>query len=198
MTTAAAGAIKKISLPEGFLKGEELVGGLGNNWTCKFHPQNDPEVDLSLYYRGRPIVGTHAKNFRDMLRRPPQFIFAASDFIPATELETNLVASLSVAMGNSGNNQLSNKAAGTAGSRFFLETMQIRSVKNKHALAVTGYFHDADGELNLAFRGLFYEAKPGDDSGCDVEEIFMQAPSRELLDRYTEAFEAMLATIEWA
>ncbi|MBY0359289.1 MAG: hypothetical protein K2W82_14910 [Candidatus Obscuribacterales bacterium] len=197
MNNIAMGAIKNILLPENFVPGKETIGGNAYNWSRKFFAKENPEVELSFHYRGMKISGNDAKAFFDTVRRPPQLVFAHSDFIPPTVLEKNLVKPLGRALGNAGNNQLTNEASGIRGPRFFIEQLQVKEIKQKHVLLVAGYFHNPEGEFSQAFRGIFFQAGLPED-GLAVEEIFIQTPSKELAEKYQATFDTMLETIEWA
>lgn len=197
MNLSAVGIIKNIVLPEDFQAGVDTRGGAGHSWTRIFFAKETPAVELKFRFRGIKTSGNDAKAFYDAVRRPPQLIFAHSDFIPPTILEKNLVKSLGGALGNAGNNQLTNETTGLSGPRFFLESLQVVELKQKHALLVAGYFHNPEGEFSQAFRGIFFQAGSYED-GLPIEEIFIQAPSKELLERYKKSFDAMLDTIEWS
>lgn len=195
MQIAGHGAIKKILLPGEFSEGKTTYGGTGQNWSFDYYAKNNPEVTITFYYRGTSIHDDDALFFLRLLEKEPQQIFSADK--NSHESVEQLIHGLAPALGNAGNNQITNKNTGMRGPRFFLASLQTMEINNKRALLVAGYFHTFEGSFSQAFRGLFFPAKNTPDS-CDIEELFLQTPSKESMEEYASKFAQALASIEWA
>jgi hypothetical protein len=195
------GTIKSTNLPDAFTKGEVLFGGMGQNWRKNFHPREKKDardVAITSMFRGSPTLELDGKTFRSLLRQPAGVIFSAdrkaqNKIHPQAE---EIVNALADALGNAGNNQLTNPQTGLGGPRFYLERMEILELNKKKVLAVHGFFHDSEMKPQNYFIGLFVDAKP-DQRECIVEELIFEAQTRELYEKYCGGFEKSLTSIEW-
>ncbi len=195
------GTIKSINLPDAFTKGEVLFGGMGQNWRKTFHPREKKDaqdVAITSMFRGSPTLESDGRAFRTLLRQPAGVIFSADK---DTEIETHpqaekIVNALADALGNAGNNQLTNQETGFGGPRFYLQKMETLELNKRKVLAVYGVFHDREMKPQNYFIGLFVDAKP-DKKECNVEELIFEAQTRELYEKYRGGFEKSLTSIEW-
>lgn len=194
MIVKNAGTIEKILLPPDFVAGKEEFGGRGMNWEKKFHPQNDQTVSIALYYRGMPVPSHYGEAFRGLTKRPPAVYF---DEQGNNENQPDVVISLGDALGNAGNNQLTNNRSGISGPRFHIQLLKTMSIVGKPVVYVVGLFHSFDMVVSNYYAGIFVDATPSDER-CRLEEIFIQAPTVELFEKYKDPFERAIATIQWA
>ncbi|MCC7531290.1 MAG: hypothetical protein IT342_22480 [Candidatus Melainabacteria bacterium] len=83
------GTIKSINLPDAFMKGEVLFGGMGQNWRKTFHPREKKDaqdVTITSMFRGSPTLELDGRTFRTLLRQPAGVIFSADK---DTKIETH-------------------------------------------------------------------------------------------------------------
>lgn len=194
MIVKNAGSIDKILLPPNFIAGSEEYGGKAMNWEKKFHPVNEPGVTIALYYRGMPCPQVYGDAFRQITKQPPAVYFD-EQLNEANRVDA--VVRLGQALGNAGNNQLSNTATGLGGPRFHIQSLKTMLLVGKPVVFVTGLFHSFDMVVSNYYAGYFVDATPSDDR-CRLEEIFLQAESIELFEKFREPFERAIATIQWS
>lgn len=195
------GSIKSMSLPDSFARGDSLHGGMGNNWSKSFYPRekrDQDEVTITAMFRGAPTRDPDARNFRKLLDEPAGVIYSQqqSQNSKSEQRAISIVTSMAEALGNAGNNQLTNFEAGISGPRFNLQKMETMELNNKKVLAVSGYFHNSEMKAQTYYLGLFVDAKP-QAKECTIEEFAFEATSKELFEKYLNGFQKSLATIEW-
>ncbi len=195
------GTIKSINLPDSFAKGEVLFGGMGQNWRKTFHPREKKDaqdVAITSMFRGSPTLESDAITFRTLLRQPPGVIFSADENAESKmhPQAKHIVNALADALGNAGNNQLTNAETGFGGPRFYLQRMETLELNKKKVLAVYGVFHNSEMKPQNYYVGLFVDSRP-DKKECVVEELVFEAQTRELYEKYRGSFEKSLTTIQW-
>ncbi len=195
------GTIKSINLPDSFAKGEVLFGGMGQNWRKTFHPREKKDaqdVAITSMFRGCPTSEPDGITFRTLLRQPAGVIFSAdrNAKIEMHPQAKNIINALTDALGNAGNNQLTNSETGFGGPRFYLQRMETLELNKKKVLAVYGVFHNSQMKPQNYYVGLFVDARP-DKKECVVEELIFEAQTSELYEKYRGSFEKSLSTIEW-
>jgi hypothetical protein len=195
------GTIKSINLPDSFAKGEVLYGGMGQNWRKTFHPRekkDTKDVAITSMFRGSPTLESDGITFRTLLRQPPGVIFSADENAESKmqPQAKQIVNALADALGNAGNNQLTNTETGFGGPRFYLQRMETLELNKRKVLAVYGVFHNSEMKAQNYYVGLFVDSKP-DTKECVVEELVFEAQTRELYEKYRVSFEKSLTTIQW-
>lgn len=194
MNTEKLGVIKTMRLPDDFARGEERTGGMGQNWRKIFHPKNNPEVSITSLYRGSAAFAPSGKAFRILLAESPTVVYSTDD---SNHMQAKtIITSLTDALGNAGDNQLTNSDQGERGPLFFLQRLETLALNGKTALAVYGIFHDSQKTPHNYYIGIFLDADPKA-KDCRIEEIIFEAQSRELYDQYHKQFEDSLKTIQW-
>lgn len=196
------GVIKSIKLPDSFARGETLHGGMGQNWRRSFHPRekrDSSQVSITSLFRGSPTECREASSFRKVLAQPPGLIFcSAEDSQHLCHPEAHaLIKEMAEALGNAGNNQLTNFEKGVGGPRFRLQRMEVLEISGRKVLAVYGVFHNSNMEPQAYYCGLFVDAAPGKED-CAIEELVFEAQTKELYEKYRLGFEKAISTIQWA
>jgi len=196
------GVIKSIKLPDSFARGAVLYGGMGQNWRRSFHPREKKDagdVAITSLFRGSATIGNDACTFRKVLAQPAGMIFSSSaeskhKCHPRAQLLINEMAD---ALGNAGNNQLTNLETGVGGPRFYLQRMETIELNGRKVLAVYGVFHNSQMQAQAYYCGLFVDSDPAA-ADCVIEELVFEAQTKELYDKYRAGFEKALSTIQWA
>jgi hypothetical protein len=195
MLTLDKGAIKTLVLPENFVLAEEEYGGMGFNWRRQYVPKGETQIEITSFYRGRPAAEIDSEAFRTELAKPQHEIFTQGKTDPK-DAEASL-SELWGALGNAGNNQITNEDTGISGPRFYLESARTLDVQGRRVLVVGGYFHGVDGDLHNWYCGIFIDGSPEEDCS-QIEELVFQADTKELYDKYFPEFWKALDTIEWS
>jgi hypothetical protein len=195
MPTLTKGAVQDMQLPADFEFGQDLLGGMGLNWLKSYQAVENKDVQISLFYRGTPNTAESVAGFRFLLSM--QGVLFDVDKGDPDEQTRKRICSLETALGNAGNNQITNKASGISGPRFFLEKIHVINLNSKSVMAIQGYFHGYDGEVHNHYMGVFFDATPDDKTYCQIEEVVFQAPTWELFERYFPQFQKTLNSIRW-
>ncbi|MBX9693324.1 MAG: hypothetical protein K2Z81_13130, partial [Cyanobacteria bacterium] len=141
-TTLSCGEIAKITMPSGFIRGQESHGGMGNNWNIPFSPPDGSPVEIALFYRGSPETSIDTTVFRDILSQNPHVVFEQESPQSAIAPEmAKVVTDIRHFLGNAGNNQITNQEEGIGGPRFFLERIETIDLNGRPVLGVHGFFH---------------------------------------------------------
>lgn len=194
MLTVQKGAIKKFTLPDGFVLGEEEYGGMGYNWRRRYVPGANNEVAIISYYRGSEEPASDGEVFRHLLSKPPHLIYREGETDRQAALST--LYNLAPIIGGAGNNNLVNQRTGLSGPRFHLEIMRTLKLGGRTVLEVAGWFHGASGELHNYYDGILFDGDSAS-AGVAVEELLFEAQTKQLFDRYWPAFLESLKSIEW-
>lgn len=193
------GAIKGMELPSRFEKGEEELGGMGNNWTIPYHPPGRKDVELTFHYRGTPETGISATGCKLLLEKKPHFIFKRPEkAFKIRESVNNTLEALAPILGNAGDNQVTNTNTGMRGPRFNVDKVETIDVNGKTVIAVNGFFHSykALDDLQTFYYGIFYDATP-ESIDAQIEEFFYQAETKKAFTEFWEDFYRALNTIVW-
>lgn len=194
MPTQNLGLIRSFELPQGFVPGAEETGTRGRNWLRSYHPAGTDAVQLTMAYSGFPLNERESQSLRAILASEPRDIFVKdAKCDEAARLEAEL---LSPALGNAGNNQISNTEAGYAGPIFELERLSLVQLDVRTVVRAWGWFHSTDRIPKNHFTGIFFDASP-DQPEARIEELYLQARSQELFDEHRAGFEMMLASVRF-
>lgn len=201
MRVYEVGSIKSINLPDSFARGDFLHGGMGNNWKKSFYPRDKrdhDEVAITSMFRGTATLDPDARNFRKLLDEPARVVYSKQieENSKSAQAAISIVNSMAEALGNAGNNQLTNCEMGIGGPRFNLQKMETLMLNDKKVLAVSGFFHNSEMKVQTYYLGLFVDARPNNQE-CIIEEIAFEATTEELYEKYRNSFEKSLHTIEW-
>ena len=196
MPTLTKGSVSDMQLPADFEFGQDLTGGIALNWLKSYHAVANRDVQISLFYRGTASPADSIVGFRKLLKTQGVVFDNANGDADSKTAQT--IESLNAALGNAGNNQITNKAVGVTGPRFFLEKIHVILLNAKPVMAVQGYFHSYDGTIDNYYMGIFFDGSPEDEKYCRIEEVVFQAPSWALFEKYFPSFQKTLNTITWS
>lgn len=192
MQVRTTGIIKSMDLPTGFVLAHQEAGTRGANWLRKYGPAGDKSVEICDVYRGYPQVPIDNERLRELLAKAPLVVFDK-----ATDVcDTDSIKQMSLALGNVGDNQLTNRLSGLSGPMFELEKLVADFVGGRSVIRVEGWFHDAGFKPDKFFSGIFFDATP-EDENARVEELFLQCESLNQQLQYRPAFDQLLASIKW-
>ncbi|MBX9671624.1 MAG: hypothetical protein K2X93_28805 [Candidatus Obscuribacterales bacterium] len=192
MTVERADTFKHVQMPQGFRFESEDYGGRGDNWLKRFtNPDTGDDVKLCQRFSGSPLSEVDAESFRSVLLQKPHVIFEKSDSHNEALLRT-----ICYALGNVGDNQMTNSTPAPYGPTFELEKMAVEAVGDRNVIRVWGWFHGADMVPDHYFTGIFVDAQPESEECC-VEELYLEASSEELYNNHLPLFDAMIEKITW-
>lgn len=194
MLTLDKGAVKKLKLPESFILGEEEYGGKGLNWRRQYVSRLGSGVEITSYYRGRPAAKVDSDAFRAVMSKPPHEIFLEGQ--TTEEQAEPILQEVWGALGNAGNNQITNKSEGLGGPRFHMVSCSTIDMNGRRVMVATGWFHGPDGAVHNHYCGIFFDASPNEEA-CRIEELIFQADSQQVYDSYLPSFREALFTMEW-
>ena len=188
--------IKALSLPIGWVE-NNVPQNFGPQITRSFSPANNSAVNITLFYRGFPLSESAAASFKRALSNSPQVIFDAQNNPSPEELAIELVCNLEEVLGNVGNNQITNTGTGPLAPPFVLNRLEAMIWNNKPILAARGTFYDPEeGKPLNEFCGFFVYV-PDAQGNSNVEEIYLEAQTKDLFFKYLPAFTDCLKSIEW-
>ncbi len=193
---ATGGAIRRITFPDNFVQGEALIGGMCNNWRRSFHPTDDRSVEITLLYRGRPMSDLDAISFRFLFEKPPYTVFSKDSNHLVHRTSVSTLASLRECLGNAANNQVLNYEVGLFGPRFHIEEAKTFILSGRFVLGVSGWYHSQDFQFRNQYTGIFFDGAPGSEY-CPVEEVYLQAETKQGFDYYLPIFQKCLESIRW-
>jgi hypothetical protein len=192
-----AGQIATMRIPAGWREGKHEQGGVGFRSLRAFFPVDDPEVSISIFYRGHTLSEEGTSGFRKYLEKGPGTIFIARGSAPPSDEERLVFTELRESLGNAGNNQIINTQEGWRGASFNVERIEIIEISGKNVMSVTGWFRDPEEDQRLSsFAGLFVETNTNDpESG--IQELFIEAPDSEAFKKYLPHFNQAVRSIQW-
>lgn len=193
MTVENSDTFKFVRMPDGFRFEGEEYGGRGENWLKTYTSAALADrVKLCQRFSGYPLSEVDSESFRGALERNPQTIFEKSK-----PVETTIpLRQLCYALGNVGDNQVTNSTEAPYGPTFELEKLSVEEVAGRRVIRAWGWFHGADMVPDHYFCGIFVDAHP-DSEECCVEELYMEAYSEELYKQCLPVFEEMIETMTW-
>ncbi len=191
-----SGAIRRMTLPNDFVQGEALIGGMCNNWRRSFHPDGDRSVEITLLYRGRPLADLDATSFRFLFEKPPHTFFTDDSNHLVNRTGASTLVSLRESLGNAANNQILNREVGLFGPRFHIEEAKTFTVSGRFVLGVTGWYHSPSMEFRNQYKGIFFDGAPGSEY-CPVEEVYFQSETRQGFEHFLPRFHTCLESIRW-
>ncbi len=194
MTVENSDTFKFVQMPKGFRFESEDYGGRGNNWLRTYtKPDTGDMVKLCQRFSGYPLSEIDSESFREVLKQKPHIIYeksAANDQAPS-------LRDICYALGNVGDNQMTNSTPAPYGPTFELEKMAVEEVAGRNVIRVCGWFHGVDMVPQHYFCGMFVDAEP-DSEECRVEELYMEAYSEELYMSHLPLFDEMIQKMTWA
>jgi hypothetical protein len=189
--------IKFMRLPPGWVEVPLDDEGFDIRALRIFSPPETAEVRLELLNRGYPLGQDDAETFRQLLTVAPKVIFERKDKEAPSKATVSLLEGLAEVLGNVGNNQVVNTSTDDLGPCFMLDRIDILNWKGKNVLAARGWFRDPEEDIRVNdYCGFFIDSNPFDPE-CQVEEVFLEAPTEELLLRYMPVFKECLNSLEW-
>ena len=194
MPTLITGAIKSMKMPDAFSEHSERVGGMGSdNWMHSYRIPKERYPEITCRYSGYPLFGAEVAAFRNILNQEAGVVFEQANPQYCTKSNLDQVRQVSSALGNSGDNQISNPEGGPM---FNLKKMEVREINGRSVLHVLGWFQDQELEPKVYLSCIFIDADPKSEQ-CRVEELYFQAFPLDLFDKYLSDFEQVLPTIKW-
>jgi hypothetical protein len=189
--------IKFLRLPSGWSEFAPDVDDFDTRAIRTFCPPESRDVRLQLLNRGYPLSEDESEVFREVLARRPGTIFERKETQPPNEGAVNLIKNLTEILGNAGDNQVVNTSSDDLGPSFMLERIDIFDWKGRNVLALRGWYRDPDQDVRMTdYCGFFIDGNPGNPE-CQLEEIFLEAPTEELLVKYLPYFKECLNSLEW-
>ncbi len=195
-TRNSIGAIRTITIPETFVVSKERYADFASSWMICYSPVGEENVEIGLVYRGKPVYIDDAVLFRSIVNKSDQKLFESDSSGQDFEKDKSLLKSMTFILGKMGNNQLTNTEKGVFGPEFYLERLETILLNGRRALSIKGHFQGPDLSIHNYYYGLLYERKRSSEK-CDIEEVFFQAHSQELYDKYFFDFAATLKSIIW-
>lgn len=181
------GSLKKIVGPANWKKIVDEPDGLATRRGELFHPAEDVDVNINVFYRGMPIDEKSANTLTQLLAGGG-----------SRALTPDEIKSLATVMGFStvGDNQYTNPAE--KGSRdypvFHMQSAELTSLNGRTVLKARGNFQNEKAVPGTEYVGYFFASKQ---NAQIVEELFYQAPTKGKFLRFTADFENCLKTVEW-
>lgn len=185
------GSVRKIVAPPGWKKIVDTETSIGTRAGELFHPPEDVEVNINVFYRGMPIDEQTAQTFARLLGNK-------MESGQSRNLTEDEIRSLAVVMGFStiGDNQYTNSSA--KGSRdypaFNLTAASVVELNGRTVLKCRGNFQNEKGVPGTDYEGYFFPSKG---SPSQIEELFFQAPTRGKFMRFAGEWEKCLKSLEW-
>lgn len=173
---------------------EESYGGKGLKWLISYSPTIKKDVQIGYYYRGVALDAISTSTFRRLLNNAPGIIFLKSTDT-YTEREKKLLSELSDILDNASDNQVLNEDKSFV-PRFYLESLETLRLNAQPMFLIKGYYLTMDRKPSTYLYTLLFDRNPKTEF-CHVEEIFFQANSKELYDKYFTGFKKSLETIEF-
>jgi len=142
------GQIESMVLPVGWKKADQAatVNTIGGRSLIEWHPPDNSDVRLSIFYRGLPVGSEASAAFRSVLKKP------------AHELSKEEVAALSGIL----RERADDKA-------FNLEQAKTVQLNGKIVVVIEGEYRETGSKL----KELLVDA---DGTGAAVQEVYYQAP----------------------
>lgn len=173
-------------MPPGWQEKSATAGDIPNKLLRKFTPPGMNEIEMCLFYRGRPVHKKAARDFSSLLKRSPHTL---------TEQEVKDMTSVLL---NMGDNQFQNSQVSGRPPAFLVQLAETGEVREKNVLVVQGTFQrDGSKPLNQCIN-VFIDAEG---TGRFVFEVFLLVPSvlgGSVFDRQLTAFRQAVSTIQWA
>ncbi len=158
---AEHGQIKKMTLPAGWVEGQVKEGPFDLDSLRWFHPPDDDQPRLCLYYRGYPIEEDCGQSFSELLQVAPQDL-SAEQLWPVQEVLRDSLP----------------------GEHFTLKNANTGTVRGKRILVVEGTHVESGWDTFSIFVDV-------DATGCIVQELYYTAPHARYDEFLAEAMESM-------
>lgn len=198
MPTLTTGCITSLRVPEAFTVHDEEFGGYGGtNWSHKYRIWGKKYPEISSRYSGFPVPAYSAAAFRELLAKGPHIVFDTAQADYCQDEHKEVVSQVSPALGNSGDNQISNTNEGYDAALFKLERMEVVHLNARPVLQIRGHFHTLEMEPRVFLNCYFIDADPKA-KDCRVEELYMQAFPEDILKEHQADFQHVLDSINWS
>lgn len=192
----AIGAIRFVTLPEGFSLTEDTRGRVAASHLRRYESAQQKGVEISFFYRGNDLSGPDTQTLRQYLSQQNQILIEKQEYELPTEADISLMKEFYFILGTPGNNQVSNTETGARGPRFHLEKLETIAVSGRRCLAVTGWYHGPNAEVHNYFYGVYFDSKRTSKS-CRLEEAYLHAPTHMLFEYFVPEFQDTLKSIIW-
>lgn len=179
-------------LPDNFVKLDEKYGGRGSKWDVTFGLSGSNEVKLGFYYRGKPLFEADAIIFRRLMSQAQGTLFVDKGISSYSVQEKQLLEEMEYILDNAGENQVFNRCQGEL-PRFRLERLETVLIKNRPMLLMQGAYQSKNGIDNVIYCLMFERDKNHKD--CNIEEVYLQARTKELFKKYFPDFEKSIESI---
>lgn len=184
-------------LPPGWLELSFEEEGMEIRAIRVFSPADNHSVRMQMLNRGYPLGEEDTQVLRKTLSQSPKAIFERKDGTRPGRTEVELVSSLAEVLGNLADNQLLNSESDDLGPSFMLDRIDVLDWKGRKVLAVRGWFRDPEQDIRVNnYCGLFIDSTPGEPES-QIEEIYLEAPTEDLLVKYMPLFKASLDSLVW-
>jgi hypothetical protein len=159
------GQISRMNLPHNWVEGRTQAAVSGTSFFKAFHPADQPEAMLCLFYRGTRLGRRDAQSFRQLLGQQYHLLMPE---------EIRAVATTMRHMGRP--------------EQFKIHEAQTQNWNGRSVLTVAGLYMHLQ---HLAFA-IFVDS---DGTGTAVQEIYFQAPKKLYLLYFQEAREALSSIV---
>jgi hypothetical protein len=185
------GEVQTLVSPPGWVWRRDQERDMSGRASEYFQPPSSDVVVINAFYRGVPVNDQSASALAELLKAKS----ADSDPVP---LSADEIRSMSYVFGrnNVGDNQYTNDAP--VGQKdfavFHLKSAHTVSLNGRAVLRVVGSFQDENGVSINEYNGFFVPAKSDPNR---IEELFFQAPTKDLYVEFLPAFEGCLESLKW-
>lgn len=185
------GEVKRLQSPPGWILKTQETGAMSPRACKLFHPPEMENITINVFFRGYPVSEEAIKALKELLERK-QATNAPQD------LSEDEIRDLSHVFGRNtvGDNQYTND--GQKGNYdyhvFHMLSAQTINLRGRTVIQVTGTFQDEHGTPTTEYSGYLFQSSVVPDN---IEEIFFQAPTRELYDKHLKDFEESLTSLQW-
>lgn len=218
------GPIRSIKIPAGWIEGSGKPFSLGQRYVIPFHPPDDDDSELCLFYRGLPIPEEDSSVFRKYLQGAHQVLFS-EDTTSINDSTQKSITQLREVLGNTNNNQVlsqfyfpanyltdeqwaeyakeygelkeSAKEQAEVGHWFHLRRAEITSINGSSVLSVVGWYRDPKTHLRESELWKIFIDGDHQSPECPVLEVFLSTETIEQFNKYCPIFQETLNTIEW-
>ncbi len=189
------GAIKNFELPKHFFKVEETHGGRGSRWQIIYGASIRKDVQIGFFYRGVSLDPIDTSIFRRLLGNVPNLIFFHKSNGVYSVREKKLLQELKDILDNAGDNQVINLDSNFV-PQFYLESLETVRIKERPMLLIKGYYLSLERKPTNYLYALLFD-RDSQSPHCFAEEIFFQASTKELYNKYFLEFKKSLESIEF-
>lgn len=191
MQVCKIGPLKSFSLNSCWKRRTYRIAGSGRPElpVISFQPENHPDTELGVFFRGRLESVDAGAKFAALLREHQN---AAREITPLTPKQ---IAEITEILDLTGFNQYAFPPAEHGFvPDFNLRSAEVKTIGGKPLLVIDGEFLSQSTTSNW-YSGIYIDA---DGSGRKVYELFLRSDSRESFFKFLKHFHDSVASIEWA